>query len=117
MPDDDLVDELRIAIEATYPGVSLWIHTSGTHLILGRLVVPEQQRNQGIGTAIMQRLLAEADHWGIPAALTPSNAYGGSLTRLRPFYRRFGFKPNRGRNKDFHTTESMVRTPKSQGAQ
>ncbi|MGW4240948.1 GNAT family N-acetyltransferase [Nocardia sp. NPDC004722] len=115
MPDDYLIDELRIAIEAEYPGVSLWIHATSSHLILGRLVVPEDQRNQGIGTAIMRRLTDAADRWSIPSALTPGNTYGGSLSRLRPFYRRFGFVPNRGRARDFATTESMVRAPKPQG--
>lgn len=114
-PGDEWIDELRIAIESEYRGVSLWIHAADTYLILARLVVPESERNNGIGTAIMLRILAEADSRGVPSALTPSNSYGGTLTRLRAFYRRFGFVPNRGRARDFATREAMVRTPKPKG--
>ncbi|KZM72243.1 GNAT family N-acetyltransferase [Nocardia terpenica] len=115
MPDDSWIEELRAAIESENPGVSLWIHAADTYLIPARLIVPEGERNRGIGTAIMHRILAEADRRGVPTALTPSNAYGGAVTRLRPFYRRFGFVPNRGRARDFATAEAMVRAPKPEG--
>jgi len=46
-------------------------------------------------------------------ALTPTKAFGASKGRLEKWYRRHGFVPNKGRNKDFSTKESMIR-PQSQ---
>jgi len=42
-------------------------------------------------------------------ALTPTKAFGASKGRLEKWYRRHGFVPNKGRNKDFSTKESMIR--------
>ena len=55
-----------------------------------------------------------ADENKLVLALTPSTDLGGSsVKRLQSFYRRFGLVPNRGRNKDFTTSESMIRRPRS----
>lgn len=78
---------------------------------LDEIVVPKEQRGSGVGTRVMEEIVAEADRNGWTVALTPSNAKGGSVTRLREFYRRFGFVPNKGRNKDFRTTQAYVRKP------
>lgn len=76
---------------------------------LDQLVVPKEMRNKGIGTQVMQDLIAEADSQGVPLALTPSSDFGGSKARLMDFYKQFGFVPNAGRNKDFTTRETMIR--------
>ena len=57
----------------------------------------------------MAAVVAAADAQGIDLALTPSDAFGSSTARLERFYRRFGFVPNKGRNKDFTTRERMLR--------
>ena len=45
-------------------------------------------------------------------SLSPSTDFGASsVSRLTKFYRRFGFKPNKGRNKDFRTRDTMLRNP------
>lgn len=79
--------------------------------MVSKIIVPKGQRGSGVGTKMMTEIVETADREGWPLALTPDSAFGGSKTRLEKFYRGFGFVPNRGRSKDFTTTETMVREP------
>lgn len=95
-----------------YPDVSIsGSQRPGGYATLDKLVVPEAQRNQGVGTAVMRDIVAEADRAGVPLGLTPSADFGGNKARLVDFYRRFGFRPNSGRARDFETMSSMIRAP------
>ena len=79
--------------------------------VLSKIAVPKELRNTGIGSKVMNDLTDKADAEGAIIALTPDNTYGGSKTRLTQFYKRFGFVPNKGRNKDFRYRETMIRYP------
>ena len=79
--------------------------------VLSKIAVPKELRNTGIGSKVMKDLIDKADKEGAIIALTPDNTYGGSKTRLTQFYKRFGFVPNKGRNKDFNYRETMIRYP------
>lgn len=81
------------------------------YVTLHKIEVPEEQRGRGLGTKAMRELLAEADRNGWKLNLTPSNSFGGSVTRLKKFYRNLGFVPNKGHNKDFTTSEDFLRPP------
>jgi len=81
------------------------------------MVVPESDRRTGIGSAVMRDLTAWADRTGSTLALSPTNEFGASITRLRSFYRNFGFRPNTGRNRDYSISESMVRPPAQAAAE
>jgi hypothetical protein len=59
----------------------------------------------------MDELTAYADAYGLNLATTPSADFGGSVARLRRFYARFGFAPNKGRSRDYGTQETMIRRP------
>ena len=74
------------------------------------IVMP--QRGTGQGTALMGELISWANRQGVILSLHPSSDFGGSVARLRKFYRRFGFVPNKGRNKDFRTRDAMIRYPR-----
>ena len=77
---------------------------------IDKLVVAD--RNQGNGTRFMDDLTKEADGNNWTLALTPDASFGAtSVRRLKDFYKRFGFKENKGRNTDFTINESMVRRP------
>lgn len=81
-------------------------------IFLSRIEVPKQMRQKGVGTEAMQDLTQYADEQGKTMALSPSTDFGAtSVTRLKDFYKRFGFVENKGRNKDFSISESMYRLP------
>jgi GNAT superfamily N-acetyltransferase len=81
-------------------------------ITLSQIIVPKDQRGQGVGTTAMQALLDYADRTGQRIALSPSADFGGNKKRLVEFYKRFGFVENKGRNKDFAVSETMIREPR-----
>jgi hypothetical protein len=98
------------SIRRDHPGLRLVLHEDPAgHWALDLLVVPAEQREQGIGREAMTRICAAADLAGVRIATTPSSAFGGSVTRLRRFYAAFGFRPNRGRKIDHTVKATMLR--------
>ena len=97
------------------PKMDAHISERPTGLILDKLVVPEEARGQGLGGELMERLTTYADEEGQRVALTAAGDFGGTRSGQERFYRRHGFVPNKGRNKDFEFTENMVRTPSERG--
>lgn len=105
-------DTIAQHIAHTFPGVRVSIETNAAgFVILSRLTVPKGARNAGTGSAVMDELTAYADAYGLNLATTPSADFGGSVARLRRFYARFGFAPNKGRSRDYGTQETMIRRP------
>ncbi len=96
---------------AKYPNVDISVYGKDK-IHLGKIVVPKDQRNKGLGTQIMNDLVQQADEIGATVTLSPASDFGGSKERLKDFYKRFGFVQNTGRNKDFSIRESMYRIPK-----
>lgn len=81
-------------------------------ITLSKLLVPEAQRGQGLGTAAMRQLGKYADEEQALTQLTPSKDFGASsIKRLRDFYKYVGFEENKGPSRDLSLTESMYRTP------
>jgi len=80
--------------------------------VLSKIEVSGDERNSGQGTKAMQDIVDRMDREGAIIALTPDDSFGGNKTRLIKFYKRFGFVPNKGRNKDFRFRETMIRYPK-----
>lgn len=83
---------------------------------LDDLVVPKEQRGQGIGHQYMSELTGIADKFGRTVTLTPAqrdDRMGTTSTaRLRSFYGEHGFVRNKGRNTDFTISDTMYRKPK-----
>lgn len=96
-------------IQARYPDVKLDVMDGRNIINVSRIVVPQDRRNQGIGRKVMRDIIEHADSVGKPVALTPSGDFGGSVTRLKEFYKSLGFIENKGRNRDFEISESMYR--------
>lgn len=99
------------SLTAKYPNVALDIAETPKAIDLSRIVVPKELRGQGMGSRVMQDLIDYADETGKQVRLSPTSDFGGSPTRLKKFYKEFGFVENRGRNKDFSTRETMIRKP------
>ena len=95
-----------------YPNVIIDASVGKNDINLSRIVVPKEMRNQGIGTQVMEDLSAFADSLGKRVTLTPSSDFGGSVPKLKTFYKELGFVENKGKNKDFSTSEAMYREPK-----
>lgn len=94
----------------------LYLYESRGRLVLSNIRVKKDSRKQGIGTAFMEELIRFADNHDIDITLTPAtNEFDGttSASRLKKFYKRFGFVENKGRNKDYRISDSMIRRSKA----
>lgn len=115
-PSDDNVklkaEALGNSLTVEFPTVDLWFAvTSAGDLHLSMIHVKNRsERNQGLGTTIMQRLIKFCDDNQIPMTLTPDKIDGAgatSIARLTKYYRRFNF----GRNKNYRYSGLMIRYP------
>lgn len=103
----------RISDNLERAGIKNDVSESGGLIRIHRMVVPADKRNQGLGSGAMQQLVNYADETGKRIALSPSTDFGGSsVSRLKDFYRRFGFVDNKGRDQDLAVSETMIREPK-----
>lgn len=94
---------------------ALDIYENNTSLKLTRIIVKPELRNSGVGTNVLKDLIKYADNTSKIITLTPSNDFGGNVNRLIQFYKIFGFKMNKGHNKNFEYMDSMIRYPKLPG--
>jgi len=78
-------------------------------IVLNYIEVDKEHKNSGIGSRIMNDLVAFADNENFIITLNSTDKFGSSVKRLKSFYERFGFKVN----KDRRFTEQMIRLPKS----
>ena len=105
------ISDLQEQLKTRYPDVDLSVSEGDAGITLNQIVIPPNQRRAGTGTEIIEEIIKYADAKGIPVALTPDATYGGNKKQLIKFYRRLGFKPNKGRNKDFQFRETYIRQP------
>ena len=94
---------------------SLYVYEKGDDIILNSIIVDKGDRKQGLGSAFLEDLIRYADSTHKRILLSPGlkDPYQGTTSRSRlvSFYKRFGFKENKGRYKDFRTSETMIRDP------
>ena len=104
---------LTKALQEQYPGLELYLSGPSRSGIvtLSKIVIPKESRGEGVGSKVMKAILSWADQAGHTLALTPSKQWGGSVGRLKTFYKRFGFVMNKGRKKDYEISELMYRHP------
>lgn len=106
MIQDILIDKYGDFIDG------LSIYENRTSLILSKIVIKEGIRQEGIGSKILLELVNYADKNKQIIALTPSSDFGGNKNRLVQFYKKFGFKMNKGHYKSYEFTDTMIRYPK-----
>jgi len=93
-------------------GVKSFMYAKNGDITLSEIRIAKENRGKGLGTLKMKELLQFAQEKGLRILLTPSKDFGASSkSRLEKFYKRFGFKKNSGRSKDFTTQETMIWTP------
>lgn len=77
----------------------------GDEIILSSLMIDKSKQGQGLGSKAMQMLTDYADQHNKRIVLTPGtrSVIDGTTSRNRlvKFYKRFGFKENKGRSIDF----------------
>lgn len=88
------------------------IYEDGKSIKLARIVIKDEFRGGGIGSEIMNDLINYADKNKKIIVLTPSSDFGGDKNRLTQFYKRFGFKLNKGTHKSYEYMDLMIRYPK-----
>ena len=97
------------SIESANKNVQADVSEKGNILTLSKISVPKELRKKGHADAYMNDLVKLADEEGKAIALTPSDSFGANKNKLSRWYKTHGFVPNKGRNKDFSTRESMIR--------
>jgi len=108
------VERLRLQLEKRFPvSLSLYLRANDEILSLDLIEIEKERRDLGIGSKVMDVLVAFADKHQLVMALTPIRDARGSRERLVRFYQRWNFIPNVGRNKDFRVMAGMIRLPKN----
>jgi mannose-6-phosphate isomerase-like protein (cupin superfamily)/predicted GNAT family acetyltransferase len=102
-----VLESIESDLEKEY-GVEADIYEFGDYIELSKVVVPKENRGSGIGSKFMNDLIKYAKANNKDIFLTPSSDFGGSKGRLIQFYKGFGFKPNKGRDRDFRSKNTMV---------
>ena len=116
LENDSDLKSFETELQKKYGLTHLRLYKKGNDLTLDMIVVPKDKRKQGIGSKVLEDITHYADVNGLRTLLTTAvkDDYHGTTsgTRLKSFYKKFGFVENKGRNKDFTTTHNMIREPK-----
>jgi predicted GNAT family N-acyltransferase len=90
-------------------GIKLDVFNTPNYIELTRIEIPKEKRGQGIGTEVMELIIAFADAQDKPIFLTPSKDFGASsIPRLEKFYKGLGFVKNTDKSL---TRNTMVKYP------
>jgi GNAT superfamily N-acetyltransferase len=117
-PAGDL-KQLQAKLTSQYSLKDLWLSDMATRdaFEISSIIVNKDDQKSGTGTAVMQELIAYADKNNkivvLDPALKDKNHGTTSQSRLRKFYKRFGFIENKGRNKNYVFRSSMIRYPQT----
>jgi hypothetical protein len=112
-PKLDAVETISKNLQRRTPGMKFHAYPGHSGDIrLHSIEVPKEKRNQGVGSHALKNLTKFADKQNKRVTLTPQ-ADRGKKAKLDKFYKKFGFKSNKGRNKDFSVSDTMIRNPNS----
>jgi GNAT superfamily N-acetyltransferase len=108
-------EHLRNHFHTKYPGSSVDFYDNGNHKhsTLSMIHVPKQHQKKGIGTEVMHAIGKYADHHGRTVGLSPEKQPDGpSKSKLTDWYKSHNYVANKGRNKDYRFSDTMIRQPK-----
>jgi ribosomal protein S18 acetylase RimI-like enzyme len=109
--------DLASALKSKHQLKDIWLSDldSRNAIEVSSIIVDKENQRQGTGTAVMQEIVKYADENGKILVLDPAiidKKHGTtSQSRLRKFYKRFGFIDNKGRNKNYEFRSLMIRYP------
>lgn len=101
-------DEIKEKYNLKELTISKTLNDNDDYITLNKIIV--NSKGSGNGTIFMKDLCKWADMYGKIICLTPSDSFGASsITRLKKFYKKFGFIENKGQKSDFNIKETMYR--------
>ena len=104
-------------LEEKYGLKSFFAYADNKGIKLDTIIVDKENQKQGRGTSVMRELIEYADENKMPIYLTTAvkDDFAGttSSSRLKKFYKEFGFVENKGRNIDYSISGNMYRLPKN----
>lgn len=113
-PTKEVLGKIAKAYSRKHRGVN--VDTSHSeksgNIRVNQLWVPPDKQGKGIGTRIMKGLGKYADKTGKKITLN-QDPDPGKKEKLKKFYKSHGFEANKGKKKDFSTSDSYIRHPQS----
>jgi GNAT superfamily N-acetyltransferase len=117
----------KLSVEADKDGVELWVTPRSTGpddnefgAVLEHIQTMPGHKGTGKATKWLKKVTDAADKAGAPVALNVGDPdfvqkHEGALSKpqLTKWYKRHGWVPNKGRNKDFAFTHAMIRPPRA----
>ena len=101
-------DEIKEKYNLKELTISKTLNDNDDYITLNKIIV--NSKGSGNGTIFMKDLCKWADMYGKIICLTPSDSFGASsISRLKKFYKKFGFIENKGQKSDFNIKETMYR--------
>lgn len=110
--EGEALQKISSAWQRKHPGMKLHAYDGNDGDIrLHSLEVPKEKRGQGIGSRALKGITKYADknQKRVTLSQAPERGYKAKLDK---FYKKNDFVPNKGRNKDFTTRDTMIRNPK-----
>ena len=74
IPHNDELQTLTKSLEAKYPGLQLYAFVTKGYLEIAQIIVPPENRNQGIGTNVIQTIKNFAQSINLPIIIRPEAA-------------------------------------------
>jgi GNAT superfamily N-acetyltransferase len=111
-PPQEVLNKISRAYGKKHRGVNVDASHSDKsgNIRLHNIWIPPEKRGQGVGGRIMKGLSKYADKQGKRITLNQAPEKG-KKEKLAKFYKSHGFQANKGRNKDFSTTDTHIRHP------
>jgi ribosomal protein S18 acetylase RimI-like enzyme len=107
------LESLRLSLLSK--GVDNLLSEKDGTIYISKISISKPNRGKGLGSSAMEDITKYADETNQIIVLSPDTSFGGtSVDRLGKFYKRFGFKDNRGGKKNFKYRETMIRYPNRQ---
>jgi GNAT superfamily N-acetyltransferase len=110
----DQIEWNNLSLKYANDGITIdpTIHSINGEVKPNRIYIPKNMRGHGIGSKLMKDIIDLADKQNRKIVLTPDIKLGAtSVSRLKKFYKKFGFVENKGRYKDFSISDTMYRLP------
>lgn len=99
LENDSGLKSFETELQKKYDLTHLRLYKKGNDLTLDMIVVPKDKRKQGIGSKVLEDITHYADMNGLRTLLTTAvkDTYHGTTsgTRLKEFYKKFGFVENK----------------------